>query len=439
MDNNHHRMRALEVSQLNPIYPQITCMNCLKFITEKYRCSQCQKVYYCSQQCQELNWKTHLKSCNLLIDIVDQYFMVQVPAPIPVFVLTNSITKFQLPRFSFSCQNAQLQFSNSPDSFCKLEGQLIRVAKYKSTSENDNVYLLPEQYGIYESFKSTYCGICFVCDCKGPTKNGSCCKCNTVQSMDEIIIKEAETLQQNALIHLLFIKNNRPLMKKFNFDNVEQLINEQFLKRAEVLLKKNILHHLCLPVLHINMRILQILSYITTSSFVTFNKSINISIFSLCYSAFKSALHHFGVSDTTFQTLLLCTKLLNAYTLSELESIGPPPLQQNYDPETHEPQMSISDERFYEIQSAAGPLLDTHQQALVFGNELYAMAKTLQDEKIILEVENLIGQIDCRIENLESWLEGDSYENTDDNLVVYGEQFNEKQSNLHKQEVDIFK
>lgn len=41
------------------------CAYCYKPLKERYRCSKCQKAYYCSQNCQERHWTLcHCHECE---------------------------------------------------------------------------------------------------------------------------------------------------------------------------------------------------------------------------------------------------------------------------------------------------------------------------------------------------------------------------------------
>lgn len=57
---------------------------------------------------------------------------------------------------------------------------------------------------------------------------------------------------------------------------------------------------------------------------------------------------------------------------------------------------------------------------LGFAEDLKEFADTLGDEKVMNETDNLVGQVDCRVENLESWLdidENQDYEEIPDMMI----------------------
>lgn len=55
-------------NNIRPEEAKYICANCLKHSAKEYKCcTECKRVYYCSQECQKKDWETHKEKCKLYV------------------------------------------------------------------------------------------------------------------------------------------------------------------------------------------------------------------------------------------------------------------------------------------------------------------------------------------------------------------------------------
>jgi hypothetical protein len=97
----------------NADYP--VCINCGK--PSSKQCAKCRRVWYCSRECQVINWKIHKEVCESLLDQVGE-----LPPALYRFGAENC---FQLQRYIHSITKTKFITFGSYDKFSYVIGDLL--------------------------------------------------------------------------------------------------------------------------------------------------------------------------------------------------------------------------------------------------------------------------------------------------------------------------
>jgi len=178
----------------------------------------------------------------------------------------------------------------------------------------------------HNSLYNTLRGIC--AECAGPVdlNKHACLKCSAAceAEVKEEIVKALTLLDLEA----------RKLLSGTQPVSQAELID--LTKRLCPLLKENAVHHLSFTLYAPLCASFAGFRLIQKQAFFREVESISspVSVYSLAYALLKQSIHHFGqFSMTTFANLQTIAEVLDFYTLNELESRGPPPLQQEFNEE----------------------------------------------------------------------------------------------------------
>lgn len=124
--------------------------------------------------------------------------------------------------------------------------------------------------------------------------------------------------------------------------------------------------------------------------------------------------YSYNVVMAVFESICLC----NTYLVQKLEKMAPPPIRRNVSE-------NLSGDVLKRLKSAADVLIPQHIKLLGIIEEVYEFADTLQlrakEGPLIAAydcLEKLVGQVEARLEDIESWV--DTNQTGDPNLEVRG-------------------
>src|SRR6266536_2388050 len=97
--------KPLVVKTDDSLFTMDGCYVCQK--PTNTRCSKCHQTYYCSKECQKIDWKEHKKSCgnplvvetDETIDEYEEYFMQKFINNMKLYMDTYTAVDWELPDF----------------------------------------------------------------------------------------------------------------------------------------------------------------------------------------------------------------------------------------------------------------------------------------------------------------------------------------------------
>ncbi|CAL5994292.1 MYND_finger domain-containing protein [Hexamita inflata] len=431
------RMPRMNIQALCALQPEIQCANCLMFLKKRLRCSQCKQTHYCSAHCQEIHWPVHSRECTKYtspLDIIK--FRTESKFNLDKLICFVQLFNGILQPIPFSSFDPQIHFGRF---LVQVEDEFQFGDEFQSfvSTENNQIFYSQLQLRSYRP-KSNYEQMCVVCaSCKGPSL-GTCRKCGHVQDINENenkILQEVLELKNYAEYHLMFSNNEikcdleKKMKAKINI-NMEL---EEYIPKLTRLLKTNTAHHLSFPLYNCILLAFKLLANAPKTNYFKFVNNLlgEVDIYSLAFCLTKLSIHHFSrFSAVTFYNLQQICQVLNVYCLNELESKSLPPLMQEQND-----QVEVSLEERARMKAVSIDLLQGHRNCLNFCQQLKEIAEETKDEYLMNETDRLVAQVDCRVENLESWAE-EEYDQFSDELAIKGEQYT---GEVGKERIDVMK